>query len=208
MSALLPAKRVQWIRLCWPGDSVLVMDPASNGVVVSNVDITLKLRDGKVIDKKIDGILSDTQDYGVSEEFMQRFAPENEAVQNFVSKKIGSFTETISTRPAYFGSSAFIDLIHELQLAISGADISFAAPLSYDTEIRKGDIFVNDMFNLYKYENMLYTMRLTGKEIRDALEMSYDLWTNRMKSPRISYLTSIFPSIPLTIQEQRKECGT
>ena len=39
---------------------------------------------------------------------------------------------------------------------------------------------MNDMFNLYKYENMLYTMRLTGKEIRDALEMSYDLWTNRM----------------------------
>jgi len=165
------------------GDSVLVMDPASNGVVVSNVDITLKLRDGKVVGKKIDGILSDTKDYGVSEEFMQRFAPEYAAVQNFVSKKIGSFTETISTRPAYFGSSAFIDLIHELQLAISGADISFAAPLSYDTEIRKGDIFVNDMFNLYKYENMLYTMRLTGKEIRDALEMSYDLWTNRMKSP-------------------------
>ena len=114
---------------------------------------------------------------------MQRFAPNMQHVQNFVSKKIGSFTETISTRPAYFGSSAFIDLIHELQLAISGADISFAAPLSYDTEIRKGDIFVNDMFNLYKYENMLYTMRLTGKEIRDALEMSYDLWTNRMKSP-------------------------
>ena len=65
----------------------------------------------------------------------------------------------------------------------SAPDIFFAAPLSYDTEIRKGDIFVNDMFNLYKYENMLYTMRLTGKEIRDALEMSYDLWTNRMKSP-------------------------
>ena len=75
------------------GDSVLVMDPASNGAVVSNVDITLKLRDGKVVGKKIDGILSDTKDYGISEEFMQRFAPENEAVQNFVSKKIGSFTE-------------------------------------------------------------------------------------------------------------------
>ncbi len=141
-------------RICnIAGDSVLVMDPASNGLVVSNVDITLKLHDGKVIDKKIDGILSDTKDYGVSKEFMQRFAPEYEAVQNFVSKKIGSFTETISTRPAYFGSSAFIDLIHELQLAISGADISFAAPLSYDAEICKGDIFVNDM------------------------------WTNRMKSP-------------------------
>ena len=34
------------------GDSVLVMDPASNGVVVSNVDITLKLRDGKVVARR------------------------------------------------------------------------------------------------------------------------------------------------------------
>lgn len=165
------------------GDSVLVIDPASNGIVVSNVDITLKLRDGKVVDKKVTGTLSETKDYGISEEFMQRFTPQYDAVQNFVSKKIGSFTESISTRPAYFGSSAFIDLIHTLQLAITGAEISLTAPLSYDTEIHRGDIFVNDMFNLYKYENMLYTMRLSGKEIRGALEMSYALWTNRMQSP-------------------------
>lgn len=70
------------------GDSVLVMDPASNGVVVSNVDITLKLRDGKVIDKKIDGILSDTQDYGVSEEFMQRFAPEMKLCRILFPRKL------------------------------------------------------------------------------------------------------------------------
>ena len=39
------------------------------------------------------------------------------------------------------------------------------------------------MFNLYKYENQLYVMRLTGEEIRKHLEMSYDLWVNTMKSP-------------------------
>lgn len=165
------------------GDSVLVMDPASNAVVVSDVDVTLKLRDGKVVDKVINGALADTGNYGVSEEFVSHFTPQCNTIQNFVSKKIGHFTETVSTRPAYFGSSAFVDLIHTLQLEISGADISFAAPLSYDTEIKEGDVFVNDMFKLYKYENMLYTMNLSGKEIRDALEMSYDLWTNRMTSP-------------------------
>lgn len=58
-----------------------------------------------------------------------------------------------------------------------------AAPLSYDTRIEEGDVYVYDMFNLYKYENMLYTMRLSGKEIHDVLEMSYALWTNRMASP-------------------------
>lgn len=165
------------------GDSVLIVDPASNGIVVSNIDVALKLRNGKVVDKKASGVLSETEDYGISDEFMTHFAAQYATIRNFVSKKIGRFTETVSTRPAYFGSSAFIDLIHTLQLEISGAEISFAAPLSYDAEIGKGDVYVNDMFNLYKYENMLYTMKLSGKEIHGALEMSYDLWTNRMQSP-------------------------
>ena len=165
------------------GDSVLVIDPASNGVVLSNVDITLKLKDGKVLSKDIQGVLTETKDYGVSEDFMKRFAPQYEAVRKFVSKKIGTFTEDISTHPSFFGPSAFIDLIHTLQLDITGADISFAAPLSFDAEIKKGDVFVSDMFNLYKYENMLYVMTLSGKEIKDFLEMSYFMWTNRMKSP-------------------------
>lgn len=164
------------------GDSVLIIDPASNGIVVSNVDITLKLKDGKVVDKQVDGVLTETADYGVSEEFMKRFAPQYEEVKRFVSKKIGTFTDDISTRPAYFGPSAFVDFIHSLQMDISGADISFAAPLSFDAEIKKGDVYVSDMFNLYKYENMLYVMKLSGKEIKDFLEESYYMWTNRMKS--------------------------
>ena len=140
------------------GDSVLIMDPASKGIVVANADVTLKLRKGKVIEKHIDGALTDMKDYAASEDFMKHFAPQLNTVQGFVSKKIGSFTETISTRPAYFGSSAFIDLIHLLQLEITNADISLAAPLSYDTEISKGDVFVSDMFNLYKYENTKYLL--------------------------------------------------
>ena len=165
------------------GDSVLIIDPASNGIVLSNVDVTLKLKDGKVQSKDIKGELTETEAYGISEDFMKRFAPQYETVQKFVSKKIGTFTESISTHPAFFGPFAFIDLIHTLQLDITGADISFAAPLSFDAEIKKGDVFVSDMFNLYKYENMLYVMTLSGKEIKDFLEMSYYMWTNRMKSP-------------------------
>ena len=39
------------------------------------------------------------------------------------------------------------------------------------------------MFNLYKYENMLYVMELSGNEVKDFLEMAYAIWTNQMKSP-------------------------
>lgn len=73
------------------GDSVLVIDPASNGIVVSDIDITVKLRNGKVVDKKIDGTLTETGSYGISDEFMKHFAPQYTTIQDFVSKKIGCF---------------------------------------------------------------------------------------------------------------------
>lgn len=164
------------------GDSVLVIDPANNANVVSNVTLKLTLKDGKVVSKSVDGMLEDMEKYPISEEFMRRFKPQYKAVQDFVSLKIGTISRTITAKDAYFGSSPFIDLIHKLQMDISGADISFCAPLSFKAEISQGDILVSDMFNLYKYENMLYVMEMTGQEIKDFLEMSYAMWTNQMKN--------------------------
>lgn len=164
------------------GDSVLLINPSSNGKVVGSVDITVTLKDGIIQNKQISGSLPEVEPYGISQDFMQAFAPQYKMVEEFVSRKIGTFTDSLSTRPAFFGPSAFIDFIHTLQLDMTGADISFAAPLSFDATIQKGDVKVNDMFNLYKYENMLYTMSLTGSEIKGFLEMSYALWTNQMKS--------------------------
>ena len=39
------------------------------------------------------------------------------------------------------------------------------------------------MFKLYRFENLLFTLRMTGEEIRKHLEYSYDMWTNTMTSP-------------------------
>ncbi|WP_102408374.1 bifunctional metallophosphatase/5'-nucleotidase [Parabacteroides bouchesdurhonensis] len=165
------------------GDSVLIIDPASNGNVVADVDMVLTVDNGRVTGKKVQGALSDINKYTPSPDFMQKFANQYSEVNDFVSRKIGTFTESITVRPAYFGPSAFIDFIHTLQLQLTGADISFAAPLSFDATIHKGVVEVCDMFNLYKYENMLYTMMLSGAEIKGFLEESYAMWSNRMKSP-------------------------
>lgn len=166
------------------GDTVLVMNPANNAEFVTDVTMTFNIDDsGKVVDKKISGELLDLSKYMADVNYMGRFYPHIETINNFVSEPLGVFTDTISTRDAYFGSSEFVDLIHELQLALSGADISFVAPLSYDAMIPAGEITVADMFNLYKYENMLYVMELTGREIKGCLEESYGKWVNTMTSP-------------------------
>ncbi len=169
------------------GNYVMAVNPGSNGNDVSDIDITIT-KNGNETSMNIDARLTDMNKYEPSQEFMAHFKKQYDDVDNFVKQKIGTITASLDTRPAYFGSSAFIDFIHTLQLAISGADISFAAPLSFDATIDKGDIYMSDMFNLYKYENMLYVMELTGKEIKDYLEYSYSIWTRQMTSPDDSLL--------------------
>lgn len=159
------------------GDSVVVINPANNANAVAMVDVTLqKNADGKVALKHISGKLIDTEDIAPDAAFMNEFSGDYAKVDEFVSRPIGVAEGEFSSHDAFFGPLAFIDLVHRLQLDITGADISFAAPLSFDATIKKGSVRVSDMFNLYKYENLLYTMRMTGKEIKDYLEESYSIW--------------------------------
>ena len=165
------------------GKPVTCLDPANNAISVADATIQLTLRKGKVISKTVSGNIVDVVDEPLDEAFMEHFKPHMEKVSAFVNRQIGVFKNTISTRDSYFGNSAFNDFILNLQLQITGADISFNAPLSFDASIKKGPVTVSDMFNLYKFENQLYVMRLTGEEIRKHLEMSYNLWMNTMTSP-------------------------
>ena len=162
---------------------VVCLDPANNAMAVADAKITITVNGGKKIDTKVNGKIIDITGQPVDEKYMSHFKSQVKEVDIFTNKKIGTFMNTISTRDSYFGSSAFTDLILNLELKITGADIAFNAPLSFDAEIKKGPIYVSDMFNLYKFENQLYVMKLTGEEIRKHLEMSYDLWVNTMKSP-------------------------
>lgn len=166
------------------GDTVIVLNPANNAVNVGRLDMTFTIgADGKVTDKHIDGSIVDVSALAPSPAYMERFAPQMAEVESFVSRPIGRATGRFLSRDAFFGPSAFMDLIHRLQLEIARADVSMAAPLSFDAAIDTGTVTMADMFSLYKYENMLYTMALTGREIKDYLEESYDLWTNQVTGP-------------------------
>ena len=116
--------------------------------------------------------------------FLIAFRGQFDAVKNYVTKPLGVFTETLDARKALFGEAKFVDLIHAAQLDLTGADISFAAPLSMKAKIDSGEINVGDMFKLYHYENFLYTMKLKGSEIKAALEYAADMWFNEMKTPK------------------------
>ena len=165
------------------GKTVVCLNPANNATAVGDATIEITLKKGKIVDKKVEGSIVDVTGEAIDEAMMAHFQPQNDEINKFVNREIGQFKRSIHVRDSYFGNSAFNDFIQNLQLQITGADIAFNAPLSFDAVIHEGSVRVSDMFNLYKYENQLYVMRLTGEEIRRHLEMSYDQWVNTMKSP-------------------------
>ncbi len=166
------------------GDTVLILNGGSRSEKLAEADVTFSSHkiNGK-LKKKISGQIVNVSDYGPDSSFIKKFTPQYKTIDEYINRVIGNSSATITSRDAYFGPSAIIDMVHSIQLEITGADISFAAPLSFDVRIDKGPITVGDMFKLYRFENFLYTMSLSGEEVRKYLEYSYSGWLNTMKGP-------------------------
>ena len=165
------------------GSGVLCLDPSCNAINVARATLTLQKKKGawKVVKKE--GELVDITSKPIDEDYMAFFKTQYDDVRNFVDEQIGTFETTIYSGDAFFGPSAFIDYIHLMQLEETGADVSLTAPLTFNSIIKAGPVYMSDMFKLYRYENHIYLLRMKGSEIRKHLEMSYDLWTNTMTSP-------------------------
>jgi len=164
------------------GTTVLILDGGSRASVLMHANVSFKKTpDGKT-EKVLTGELIPMETLAESSAFNERYKSAGETLRKYTSEVIGRSTASITTREAYFGPSAFVDLIHQIQLEITGADISFAAPLSFDERISKGDILIRDMFRLYRFENFLYEVKMTGGEVDKYLEHSYGLWLNTMNS--------------------------
>ena len=172
-------------------DTILCINPSCYAKAVGDVQIRIEIdstfnkntkRAERTIKKNIDGKIVNIENQPINDQFMTHFQPEIQKIDSFINIKVGTLTRPIYNKDSFFGSAPFTDLIHNLQLEITKADLSFTAPLGFDTKLDVGDIRISDLFNLYKYENKIYILNMTGEEIRKHLELSYDLWTNTMSS--------------------------
>lgn len=165
------------------GKEVLLLDPGAHAERVSEADVIMKYntRTGRY-EKTITGHLRSMAGIKPDSAFVAKFEPDFVQVKKFVDKPIGTFTKPIDARNALFGPSAFVDIIHTLQLQQTHADVSIVSMLSTKARIPKGTVYMRDLFKLYRFENYLYTLKLSGKEIKNLLEYSYGLWFNTMQN--------------------------
>lgn len=164
-------------------DTMALLNSGSHSRYVAHGTLHLRVEGGKIVEKTFDSELIPVKAEKADPVMREHFRKDYETVKNFTVREIGVLNTDLWTRDAFCGMSDYINLIHTLSITRTGAELSFAAPLTYNGHIRQGVLIYNDLFTIYPYENQLYVVQMTGREIRNYLEASYSHWINTISKP-------------------------
>ena len=160
--------------------------------------ITLKYVNGTLVEKTFSGSLIPVDKNKADVQMREKFAADYKAIKDFTTMELGTLNTDLVTRDSYKGMSEYLNLLHTLCLADTPAQLSLAAPLSFNGIVKAGTVLFNDLFTLYPFENQLYIIKMTGKEFKDCVEYSYDKWINTVASPKDHVLKIANTSDPRT----------
>ncbi|KXG78640.1 5'-nucleotidase C-terminal domain-containing protein [Thermotalea metallivorans] len=159
-------------------NGVLIVEPKAYGNKVSRIDFTLEQKDGKwvIVDQNSQNI--DTKGYPSDREMEEAFKTYHdrarEEVNTVIGKVTANFLDNVNVLPgiptAQVQDTALIDFINEVQMHYTGADVSAAALFDAKSNVLAGDFKKKDVANIYKYENTLMAVKVTGKELKAFME--------------------------------------
>ena len=157
-------------------DTCAFINSGSHCRFLGHGKMKIKVEGGKVVSKSFETGLIPVNAKDADPVMRKAFRKEFITVRDFTLKDVGVLTDDIVTRESYAGQSAYTNVLHMLNLSCGIADISMAAPLTFNKTVKAGPLVFNDLFTIYPFENQLYVIRMTGEEIRRYLEASYDRW--------------------------------
>ena len=148
--------------------------------------LAIEVKDGKVVSKTVSTDLIPVKAEPVDEKMEAVFHNDYLAVKAFTLQKVGELRTELRTRDGYVGMSDYLSLVHRLGLSQPGVDLSVAAPLTFNGTVKPGTIIYNDLFTIYPYENQMFVVKMSGREVKDYLEASYDQWINTLTPVQLS----------------------
>ncbi len=179
-------------------DSICLLNSGSHCKNLGHGQLTLNVKDGRIVSKTLEGELIYVDRKKVDSEMKAEFAADYKAVKDFTTMEVGTLMTGLRTRDSYKGMSDYLNLLHTLSLGCQPAQISLAAPLTFNGYVKEGTILFNDLFTIYPFENQLYVIKMSGKEVKDCLEYSYDRWINTIVSPEDHLLQIVNAADPRT----------
>lgn len=155
-----------------------VLEPGSNGEFVSKVTLTLKADgDGWAVDKA-EGELLECAAVTPDPDFLAEFKDLHEKSLELASREVGTvgktFIENLEVLPgiptAIVEDDAVTDLVNKVQMERAGADVSLAALFDATSNLQAGPFLHRDSVKIYKYDNTLYGVKVTGKQMKAIME--------------------------------------
>ena len=159
-------------------DTCALLNSGSHSRFVAHGKMHLTVKGHKIVSKSFETDLIPVKAEMADPVMRAHFQKDYEAVKAFTLKEVGILNTDLWTRDAYRGMSDYMNLIHTLSLGSKPAEISFGAPLTYNGHVGSGVLRYNDLFTIYPFENQLFVVEMTGEEIKNYLEISYDKWIN------------------------------
>ena len=172
-------------------DDLCLINSGSHCRNIGHGTVEVEIKDGQVVSKKLSADLIKVNKKLVDAEMREHFRKDYEAVKAFTLKPVGKLERDMYTRESYAGMCDYMNLLHTLSLSCSPAQISFSAPLTFNGKVKAGQLVYNDLFTIYPYENQLYVVSMSGREIKDYLEYSYDAWINTVSGRKSDNLLKI-----------------
>ena len=157
-------------------DSISLINAGSRAGRIGHGRLMLTVKDGNVVSRKLETEILKVNAANADSSMKECFNSCYGKVKEFTVKEVGQLDTDLETRASFAGMCPYMNLLHNVCLSSTGAEISFAAPLTFNRTIKAGTLIYNDLFTIYPYENQLFTLKLTGREIKDYLEYSYDGW--------------------------------
>jgi len=98
--------------------------------------------------------------------------PWDSATKSYLNTPVGTATA------AYYGANGdkmytpLVDLVNRVQMYYGQADVSAAASFSATALIPQGTVTLQHVSSVYIYENYMFTIQITGKQLKQYLELT------------------------------------
>jgi len=148
--------------------NTLIVQAWEHAKALGVLDLTVK--DGKIV--KFDGYLDKIKpDAGKEDRVVLKIVDKyKQKVDSVLNEKIGEADIDLDGENVRKMETNLGNIVADVMRHASGADVAIINGGTIRTSIKKGDVKVKNVYSVLPFDNYIVAIRLTGKQIKEALE--------------------------------------
>ncbi|MGM0873325.1 MAG: bifunctional metallophosphatase/5'-nucleotidase [Bacillota bacterium] len=155
-------------------NDVIVVQPSFNGQAIGKVELVIDKSQGmKIVDKSASVIMVNKT--RINEELLALVKEDEQKTQEWLDQPIGEVVGDMTIKDGMslrLKEHPMIEFINKVQMDASGVSISATALFHNESPGIPKQITMRDIVSNYIYPNTLKVIRVSGRDIKEALERS------------------------------------